>query len=160
MKRSGDIFYFRRVERGYPGVVPVVFSDAKWHSGRSFGPEFSFPWARPQRSNRNRMPAEGDRETSGARGGVSNPTVHEQGPRGREKPKGWATCFRKACLVSSNPERRVGVSLLEEAPPIQDEPCSLQEPKGKKGEVGHYNHPDTLTLHVLGDATLYAVAWS
>lgn len=41
------------------------------------------------------------------------------------------------------------MSRLEEAPPMQDEPGSLQKPKGKRGEVDKHNHPDTLTLRVL-----------
>lgn len=32
---------------------------------------------------------------------------------------------------------------------MQDEPGSLQKPKGKRGEVDKHNHPDTLTLRVL-----------
>lgn len=35
--------------------------------------------------------------------------------------------------------------------------ATYRSQRGKEGEVGNYNRPDTLTLLVLKDATLYTV---
>ena len=95
MKRSGDMFYFRRVERGYPGVVPVVFHDVKWRSGRSFGPA-----SREPGPGHRRMPGEGDRDI-----GCEARSVHSHHPRTgaprKREAKGMSHLLQKrlSCVI-------------------------------------------------------------